>query len=260
MDSHADSPVIGRNALILSDSGQKANVTGFTEDLGKCMSVPIVTAALAYTDEYTGTTSIIIVHNALNIKNMENNLIPPFMIRLAGVEIDECPKFMCRNPTARNHSIYFKGDGWDQVELQIPLQLHGTISYFQTRIPSQKELECCASYDMTPNSPTWNPHDQSYASQEHRMLNYRGEMARYHKQPERTFFVDKVKSGLCKDNGEMMQNHNENEIRISAALMEVNRMLCYGGFASALRGEEFRICSLRSGKRTGVTAVELAAL
>ena len=52
LDSHADSPVVGRNSLIISDSGQTANVTGFMKDLGKCLLIPIVTAAVAYSDEY----------------------------------------------------------------------------------------------------------------------------------------------------------------------------------------------------------------
>ena len=144
-----------------------------------------MTAAVAYTDEYTGITSIIIIYNALHIKSMENNLIPPFMIRLAGVEVDECPKFMCRKPSVKNHAICFKGDKWGQVELQIPLQLHRTISYFPSRIPTRGELKECISYDLTPNSPTWDPHEESYASQEHRMLNYRGEVARRHKESQR---------------------------------------------------------------------------
>ena len=156
--------MVGRNVLVLSDSGQRANVTGFTKELGKCVSVPIVTAVIAYTDEYVGTTSITIIYNALHIKNMENNLIPPFMMRLAGVEVDECPKFMCKNPIERNHAICFKGDQWEQIELQIPLQLHGTISYFASRIPTRGELKECMSYDLTPNSPSWDPHEESYAS------------------------------------------------------------------------------------------------
>ena len=171
LDSHADSPVVGRNSLIMADSGQTANVTGFTKDLGKCLSIPIVTAAIAYSDEYTNKTSIIIIHNALHIKSMEHNLIPPFMMRLAGVEVDECPKFMCKNPTIRNHALYFPGGKWDQDELRIPLQLHGTISYFPSRIPHRRELEDCQSYDITPNSPEWDPHKEEFSSMEHRMLN-----------------------------------------------------------------------------------------
>lgn len=80
LDSHADSPVVGRHAKILSYTGQTANVSGFTKDLGKCLSVPIVTAAVAYNDEYSGLTSILLIHNALYIKSMEHNLVPPFMI------------------------------------------------------------------------------------------------------------------------------------------------------------------------------------
>ena len=260
LDSHADSPVVGRNVLIISDSGQRANVTGFTKDLGKCVSVPIVKAALAYTDEYSGTTSILMVNNALHIKSMENNLIPPFMIRLAGAYVDECPKFMCRNPTVRNHAIYFKGDKWDQAELQIPLQLYGTISYFASRIPSRSELEDCPSYDLTPNSPTWNPHEESYASQEHRMLDYRGELARYHRPPERTLFVDQVSTGCYPHQNTAFGTPGVRNVVVSSVLKEVNDMLCCGTFATALRGENLRICSLRSGKRTGATALELASL
>ena len=223
LDSHADSPVVGRNVIILSDSGQRANVTGFTEDLGKCMSVPIVTAAIAYTDEYTGLTSIIIIYNALHIKSMENNLVPPFMIRLAGVEVDECPKFMCRSPSVKNHAICFKADKWNEVELQIPLQLYGTISYFPSRIPSQDELKDCASYDLTPNSPTWNPHEESYASQEHRMLNHRGEVATHHNKPGRTLLVDQVNLGSRYDMADMKDIMNHNNIRVCADKILITR-------------------------------------
>ena len=257
LDSHADSPVVGRNALILYDSGQTANVTGFTKDLGKCMAIPIVTAAVAYSDEYTNNTSIIIIYNALHIKSMEHNLIPPFMMRLAGVIVDECPKFMCRKPTVENHAIYFPGNEWDQKSLRIPLQIHGTISYFPTRLPHRQELDDCQSYDLTPNSPDWNPHKEDYSSMEHRMLNYRGEIAQYHKEPDRTLFVNTVGAGEV---GNQRGMSVRRDMSVCSTLMEVNSMLDSGEFVTHLKGEPFKICSLRSGKRNGKTAMELAKI
>ena len=54
LDSHADSPVVGKYVWILEDTGRRATVTGFASDLGKPMSVPVVNAAVAYDCELTG--------------------------------------------------------------------------------------------------------------------------------------------------------------------------------------------------------------
>ena len=54
LDSHADSPVVGKHAAILEISSKTALVSGFTTELGDPMKVPIVTAAIVYDCEYTG--------------------------------------------------------------------------------------------------------------------------------------------------------------------------------------------------------------
>ena len=43
---------------------------------------------------------------------MDINLIPPFMMRLAGLEVDECPKFLSKEPNEQNHSMYFPELGY----------------------------------------------------------------------------------------------------------------------------------------------------
>ena len=115
LDSHADSPVVGKYARILESSHRTAMVSGFTTELGKPLRVPIVNAAIAYEDEYTGKVYTLVIHNALYMKNMEINLILPIMMRIAGLEVDKCPKFLAKHPTESNHSIYFP-----ETELQIP--------------------------------------------------------------------------------------------------------------------------------------------
>ena len=107
LDSHADSPVVGSNARILSYTGKHVNVWGFTKALGSKSKVPIVNAAVTYTCEYTGESIVLLINNALYFEDMKHNLIPPFMIRLAGAEVNECPKCLSRNPKVEDHSIYF---------------------------------------------------------------------------------------------------------------------------------------------------------
>jgi hypothetical protein len=47
LDSHANMPVVGRNAYIISDTGRIADVNPFTPDYDS-MQIPIVDAAVQY--------------------------------------------------------------------------------------------------------------------------------------------------------------------------------------------------------------------
>ena len=53
LDSHADSPVVGDNAIILFHTNKTVRVSGFTKALGDISKVPVVVAAVAYTDVIT---------------------------------------------------------------------------------------------------------------------------------------------------------------------------------------------------------------
>ena len=82
LDSHADSPVVEKGALILHHTGETVNVIPFTDGLGTCSDVPIVTAAVAYDSLTTGEITILLIQNALYIANMTQNLIPPIMLQI----------------------------------------------------------------------------------------------------------------------------------------------------------------------------------
>ena len=122
LDSHADLPVVGKGALILHHTVETVNVIPFTDGIGTCSDVPIVTAAVAYDSPITGETTIILTHNALYIANMTQNLIPPIMLRMNGIEVNKCPKFLASEPSESHHSILLPNT------LRIPLSLHGSIS------------------------------------------------------------------------------------------------------------------------------------
>ncbi len=176
LDSHADSPVLGKGALIVRETGKRVSVKGFADELGKSMSVPVVDGVVAYDDEYDGSRHLIIVRNALSVPSMNNHLIPPFMMRLAGLEVNECAKFLAKKPSIHHHSILFP----DQ-QYRIPLLLTGITSYIPTRMPMQDELddlekECRPLLELTPQVNHWNPHASVYQDQEDAMLDYRGQL------------------------------------------------------------------------------------
>jgi hypothetical protein len=65
LDSHANMPVIGRNAYIISDTGMTAGLSPFTPDYSS-MRIKIVDAAVQYDCPYQGTTHILVIRNALH--------------------------------------------------------------------------------------------------------------------------------------------------------------------------------------------------
>ena len=173
LDSHADSPVVGKHCLLLKRTGRQVNVSGFTHQLGAPIKVDVVDAVVAYDCEYTGKTLMLMLRNALYFPKMDISLIPPFMMRLAGVDLNECPKFLAKSPSIEHHSLYFP-----DFDIRIPLHLHGVISYLQVRSPSQVEFTTCPEpvLELTPQLQQWDPHNDQFEQQESSMLNFRGEL------------------------------------------------------------------------------------
>ena len=114
------------------------------------MTVPSVTAAVAYDYEYTGKTFILVIYNALYFQNMDTNLAPPIMLRISGPDVDGCPKFLSSKPTERNQSVYFQ-----MSYIRLPFQIEGMVSYLPNRRPLKVELkESEGKYMLlTPNTP-----------------------------------------------------------------------------------------------------------
>ena len=185
LDSHANMPVVGKNATILSDTGRSCDVSAFTPDY-EPMKVPIVDAAVQYECPYNGTTHILVIRNCLHVPTMSNNLIPPFIMREAGIEINERPKIHSENPGVEDHSIYFADS-----DFRITLTLDGVFSGFPSSKPSESTLrECEQVYLLTPSR--WDPHDNAYRLNEDGMLDWQGEMVQ--KKHRRQVLLSAVKA------------------------------------------------------------------
>ena len=103
---------------------------------------------------------------------MEHNFLPPVMMRLNGLLVDECPKFICTNPTIKTHSIFFLTEN-----TQLLLALHGTTSYISTRRPKgMSEFNEHTNLVLTSENPVWDPSSSIYAQQESAMTNLNGEI------------------------------------------------------------------------------------
>ena len=96
LDSHANMVVLGRHAFILNLSGKTAQVSPFTPEYDSMKEVPIVDAAVAYDCPITLKSYVLVFHNALSVSSMDHNLVPPFILREAGLEVHDIPKIQMK--------------------------------------------------------------------------------------------------------------------------------------------------------------------
>ena len=123
----------------------------FTPDYDS-MQISIVDAAVRYDCPYDGKTYIFVLRNALHIPSMKNNLIPPFVMREAGIRVNDTPKIQTSDPTEEDRLIYFPDN-----DFRILLSLWGEFSYFVTLNPSTERMMNVEDvYLLTPSK--MNPH------------------------------------------------------------------------------------------------------
>jgi hypothetical protein len=77
------------------------------------------------------------------------------------VVVNETRKFQCLKPTNLSKSISVRGENVNEV-LVIPLDLYGGVSCFLTFKPSQKEFETCDRYELTSETPEYDPYAKNH--------------------------------------------------------------------------------------------------
>ena len=160
LDSHANIAVIGRHAAIVAKTDKTVNVKALSSVYNKLQEVPIVDAVVKWIDPHTGSSYLLLFRNALYIPSMTNNLVPPFLLREAGLIVNEIPKIHVKSPEISDHSILIP-----DKDLRITLSLMGVFSYFPTSKPTDQELE--ETEDIIPCTPvTWDPHNDAYSKNE----------------------------------------------------------------------------------------------
>jgi hypothetical protein len=168
LDSHMDTCVIGKNVLITHDCNRPVSTTCYDQSQGTThRNMKTISAALAYDCPRTGQVIILMLHQAIHIPTMENNLLCPMQIRMNDIKVSETPKFLADNPTDKTHVITFH-DG--EASFIIPLSLDGVISFFPTRKPTMEEYNDDICFDLTYDSPVWDPHSTTFSERETDMV------------------------------------------------------------------------------------------
>ena len=138
------------------------------------MHVEIVDKALAYDDPYSHKTFILVIRHCLDIPSMDHNLIPPFLLREAGLQVRETPKSQLEAPTIDDHAIYDP-----ESFMRIHLKLSGIFSCFPTRALTRGEVETWDEYPivyLTPDAPSWDPLSSRFADAEDATLDADGDI------------------------------------------------------------------------------------
>ena len=92
---------------------------------------------------------------------MEHSLISPMQLRHYGLQVDQTPRQYDKHSI---HGIAFPQD--DDHSLVIPFHLHGCISYFSSRVPTDDdEMQNCQYIYMTEDA-TWDPYSDKFRQAE----------------------------------------------------------------------------------------------
>jgi hypothetical protein len=162
--SHTDCCVYGNEVLFFNDFDREVTVTGWDPE-GETQSLRFVSAYMGYTIPQSGKTVLLIVHQSILSPNLNHNLLSTMQLILHDVIVNETPKFQFLHLTNLSHSIIVRGDNVDDV-LVIPLELHGVVSCFTTFKPTQLEFETCDRYELTYESPEYDPSTKTFHDQE----------------------------------------------------------------------------------------------
>jgi hypothetical protein len=110
---------------------------------------------------------ILLIRNALYVPSLDHNLLPPFMMREAGVIAKGTPKIHLDDPS-EDHALTFP-----ETCFRIPPSSWGVLPYFRTTKPTKDDLvEPDEAYLLTPTR--WNPHTDAYAKNEEAMMDDEG--------------------------------------------------------------------------------------
>jgi hypothetical protein len=104
LDSHADTCVLGRDALILFDIDRPVIVEGYDPSLGT-KTYATVSGALPYDDPVTSKVYHLVINQAIHIPHLNHHLLCPMQCRVNDVIIDNTPMFLTSDPTDHTHAL-----------------------------------------------------------------------------------------------------------------------------------------------------------
>ena len=151
LDSHADTIVLGSNAIVMQYTTRECDVSPYDDSYEPIRNVPIVSGATAVTSTHTGLTYILVFHEAIWMGDrLDHSLLNPNQLRAHGIEVQDNPFHI--------EAMHIASDS---DEFVYPMHADGTTIYFDSRTPTSHELETCPHIVLSsPNE--WNPRDVQF--------------------------------------------------------------------------------------------------
>jgi hypothetical protein len=179
LDSHADTCVLGCDALIILDYNRPVSIVGYDESLGS-KTYQTVSGVLAYDDPQTGRMLHLIINQAIHIPHLDHHLLCPMQCRVNDVSVNDLPKFLAADPTDQTHALTLTNPNNRLQPVILPLTLRGVMSLLNVRSMTIDEFN---SHDylqlhLTSETLTWDPTTDLYEQQEHAMMDYSGNIVR----------------------------------------------------------------------------------
>ena len=126
-------------------------------------------------------TYILALRNALYIPSMTHNLIPSFVMREAGLCVNDVLRIHTRREKLCDETYCIAAKEEDKrVNLKIKLQLDGIFSYFDTRKLTAEEVRDCdyiETLHLCPDVKEWDPYDESFAERKEQLMDGRSDLA-----------------------------------------------------------------------------------
>ena len=119
LDNHADTCVVGRDALVTHDYMRPVAVQAYDPSLGT-QTYRTVSAVLGYHDPNDGRSHLLRIHQAIEIPHLDHHLLCPFQCRMHGIKIDDTAKFLTPAPTPSSHAMTLTDPDDDSRELHFP--------------------------------------------------------------------------------------------------------------------------------------------
>jgi hypothetical protein len=110
-------------------------------------NVPIVQAGMAYNDQITGKTYILILNQSLYMGDaLPNTLLNLNQVRSNGIIVDDVLRQF-----GGTHSVSI-----EKLNLCIPLQINGVLSCITVRLPTIQEIKTREWIELT-SAQEWDP-------------------------------------------------------------------------------------------------------
>ena len=113
-------------------------VSGYDPQLGS-REFKTVSAVLEYTHPLTGQIYHLVIHQAIQIPNLDHHLLSPMQCRVNDITINDVPKFLMKTPTPDSHSIVAHDINNPLTPLVMPFYIDGVTSWLPVSRPSPED-------------------------------------------------------------------------------------------------------------------------